>query len=387
VTNVHEYEYKNNGAGFSIAAWSGDPNNPTWFNYATTSVVAEFAESDGSNWVQVADVWTPSHERAGKIGGSGFTMNATDTTTANVPFIANSSAWAPTVGALVAAGYTSTAPELMIVQAVSGSHPNYTLTLLRGALGSTKQTHATDDWLGAADWMHTDGLHLSNLGHAAYADHIYRAFSRMPKPVDYQMAAVQGAWTQYSRDWITGIADDEWIFVPTGTLGTGATTLNQQFFAPFYVQRLCILTGIGVEVTTAIASGKCRLGIYYPDSSHTKPGRLIADFGQVDTSTTGYKVATNCYQLLRPGWYWLSGVSQGAAATYRVIAGAGMTWPPLPVGNALPTVSASTVNGFQSVSTSISGTLADAGAVQPIFGAAPKVLPRFIVKLRAPMFS
>lgn len=103
-----------------------------------------------------------------------------------------------------------------------------------------------------------------------------------------------------------------------GTPSTAATAINTAVALPYMVPAACLLDRIAVEVTTAAASGTCRLGIYADDNG--TPGALLLDAGTVDTSTTGAKEIT-ISKRLDSGLVWLVATNQGAAATLRAVSG------------------------------------------------------------------
>jgi len=72
------------------------------------------------------------------------------------------------------------------------------------------------------------------------------------------------------------------------------------------------IMSVGVNVTTAVALGKVRLSIY-EDSGNLYPQTLIADFGEIDASTTGFKEITGLNITLQAGkLYWLTLVTNAS---------------------------------------------------------------------------
>lgn len=71
-------------------------------------------------------------------------------------------------------------------------------------------------------------------------------------------------------------------------------------------------------VNTAVASTKARIGLYRKNSSGG-PGVILAQTGDLDTTTTGLKTGTITAFKLRPGEYFLGIVANGAVG----FAGAG----------------------------------------------------------------
>jgi hypothetical protein len=72
---------------------------------------------------------------------------------------------------------------------------------------------------------------------------------------------------------------------------------------PFYNAVTTSYDRIGIQVTTAVAAGLVRLGIYKIENG--VPTSLVVDGGDVDASTTGQKEVTIAVTL-EPGWYGLT---------------------------------------------------------------------------------
>lgn len=118
----------------------------------------------------------------------------------------------------------------------------------------------------------------------------------------------------------------------THPVGMGAMTTaviagatNRLAFVPahFYYDRT--ITEVGIHVTTLAASGVARLGLY--EDAGGVPGVFVADFGEVLTSTTGYKSIAISQAVLGTKWYWWAIVAGTAAATIT-----SMTHPISPFG-------------------------------------------------------
>lgn len=101
-------------------------------------------------------------------------------------------------------------------------------------------------------------------------------------------------------------------FGPSGS--AVAMVVDKIYCIPFLVLKTETFDRISVYVSTA-AAGLAHLGIYA--DSNGKPGALVADYGTIDTSTTGSKeISIN--QTLTPGLYWLALITNGTASL-RVI--------------------------------------------------------------------
>ena len=114
-----------------------------------------------------------------------------------------------------------------------------------------------------------------------------------------------------------GATRERWYTMPlTGTaISTFTLTANRIYAHPFYVPKTITLDRIAVNVTTLVASGKCRLGIY--SDNNCEPGTLLLDAGEVDTSATGVKSLTINQQLTENNLYWLVFVSNSATHVVR----------------------------------------------------------------------
>lgn len=85
----------------------------------------------------------------------------------------------------------------------------------------------------------------------------------------------------------------------TSTATSGSTAQLTALYAIFVDRRLT-LAGLGCTVTTLEAGATARLGIY--SMTAWDPDALVADYGTVDCSTTGVKMASGS-TVLDPGWY------------------------------------------------------------------------------------
>lgn len=73
-------------------------------------------------------------------------------------------------------------------------------------------------------------------------------------------------------------------------------------------------SGAKVQINTAVAASKCRVGLYQMMADLTPAGAaLIAETGDIDTSTTGYKSSSFSAAItLQPGWYFIAVMSDAA---------------------------------------------------------------------------
>ncbi len=74
-----------------------------------------------------------------------------------------------------------------------------------------------------------------------------------------------------------------------GAGGGNAVSPDDTFFRPWVVHIDMECSGLGIEVTTAQASGLIRLGLYAASDDTGYPTTLVEDLSTVDASTTGAK--------------------------------------------------------------------------------------------------
>jgi len=118
---------------------------------------------------------------------------------------------------------------------------------------------------------------------------------------------------------------NERIGTPAAAASTLTMTLNTAYATPIYIADAATLIEIAVKVTTAIATGLVRLGIYHDDGA-LNPSTVLLDAGTIDASTTGIKPLT-ISQAVTPGNWWLVAVAQTAAPGVSSISG-GLTQLP-----------------------------------------------------------
>lgn len=372
LTNVMQFRYPSQLA--PPTAWSDADGFIAAWNSDIAAVVAEF--TDG--FTAIADMYSIWRARNGTITGA---MNATDTTTA-IGWTAYDAQFTPLVGQSMSFG-----GEHCLVTAVSGTAPNWTLTLLRGYAGTTKTTHASGDFLGNNDWMFTDDLHPNVKGHAVFARALYDALNSISGFSAYQLANSQGLYGQDSQDSAAlGIEDNFYLYPACyGPLTTGSPGTGVQVALPIYINRDCILVGIGVMVSSALG-GNLRFGIWLPSQSGQRPGALLKDFGTVAVPValdnvgigSGMTGGGPLFLRLRKGWYWLGCVQSIAASTLRTIP-LGQSQMPLMTGSPLPAALPNSPVGWQV--TGVAGALGDWSflTTQPTTA----IIPRIFVRLRS----
>jgi len=110
------------------------------------------------------------------------------------------------------------------------------------------------------------------------------------------------------------------------------------FCMPFWPGRICTLTGVATNVTTALASSLLRYGIY-TSSDGVLPTNLLADYGTVTSASTGIRSITGLNTRVRPVLHYLVVVRQFAGGTLSVSSRS--AWDPI-VSDTSPTIAANT---------------------------------------------
>jgi len=272
----------------------------TW-NTDTANIVAEFDSS-----VKVADLDSAFYPRDATLNGA-ITNVAT-----SVPVTANSTSFAFTAGMVVTCD-----GEDMLVSAVSGSYPSYTLTVTRGYNSTSAVSHLSGRPISDGSWWHTDRIHHNALGHAVCAKVIYDALvSVAPSSTSNQLALASGCWTQDTKVATLGVVDGYFIQPSIAGFSAASFTLNKLWCHPIYVPKEVAVTGMAVVTSAAGTATSARLGIYDTDWTRARPGTLLCEFPAVATTSiaTQISAANTVYKRLRPGWYFLACVNQGTTA-------------------------------------------------------------------------
>lgn len=184
-------------------------------------------------------------------------------------------------------------------------------------------------------------------------------------------------WATAVHAALTGGPADQYKVAPGSwwaphSQGTAAQLLvqNRCCLVPIDMPSSQVWTGVSFEVTTAASGSGVRLGLY-GSGSDGMPAltNRVADFGVVDTQTTGQKLLGGLNFSLTRDRYWLAYVAQGGAPTVRSIAGTGKAHP-LPQG-LVP--SAGLFYLQHAISGSVSGALPNTGSVTSSDGLPPKV--------------
>lgn len=100
---------------------------------------------------------------------------------------------------------------------------------------------------------------------------------------------------------------------------TTGVTNNRLIYESIVVPTTITIDQLVVEVTTLVASGSARLGIYNADINW-QPTSLILDAGTVATDTTGIK-SISISQVLAPGRYLFAVVTNSSTHQFRTARG------------------------------------------------------------------
>lgn len=103
--------------------------------------------------------------------------------------------------------------------------------------------------------------------------------------------------------------------VEASNLGTFTLTADRIFYYPIRVVTPIALDQLAIEVTTSVASGSVRLGVYTATAS-LQPSVLVVDAGAVDASTTGVKT-TSISVTLPPGLYVFCALGNSSSIALR----------------------------------------------------------------------
>lgn len=85
-------------------------------------------------------------------------------------------------------------------------------------------------------------------------------------------------------------------------------------FMPFYCDKTVTISELMVNCSTAQADSTTRLGVCEWTHTNSTPGNLVTDFGTVDTTTTGMKIATGSASVSSGNWYAFMLLSGGGTA-------------------------------------------------------------------------
>ena len=236
--------------------------------------------------------------------------------------------------------------EEVFCTGISGTGTSRTLTVTRGFNGTTAAAHSAGA-IYDVRYVCSDRVHPSDEGHTRIAAAVTQTLAGLTRTYT-QIAGGAG----YGANRNQSLRDGYYIYT-RGTRSTAAGTQNTATAVPIYIPQPCVITSIGCENTTAVASSVVRLGLYR-ESQNGKPGLLIFDAGTTSTSATGAKEITGLWAPVKAGWYWTVLVPQAAAApTYRSLNA--LTIPYTISASAVPSGATPTTQGL--TCTLVSGAL------------------------------
>jgi len=277
------------------------------WNTSNTAVVAEF---DGA--VQSADFNTTIFNRGGTLN-SNITSTQGTFGDANPTFTITAESQS-TFATLVNNNTFAIEGERILVGTITNNN-NGTFTLsncTRGYDGTAAASHTSGKIFSDGIWFGPDCLHPNGYGHNIFANALYNAFKSYQPQSSYSLSTGAGNTSTDMKNPTIGLVNNGYLTVPITNLANASTVFNTQTFIPIYIPTTCIITQMGVVVTTTGATASvCRFGLYDLDNYRRAPGTLYQDFGTVSTIGTGF-IAVNTYKLVRPGWYYLSQCEQGS---------------------------------------------------------------------------
>lgn len=108
----------------------------------------------------------------------------------------------------------------------------------------------------------------------------------------------------------------------TGTCSPGPDALNNTYnygsvyMWPIWLDGSLEIDGWAIQVSTAVASSTCEMGLYDTVSAtDPTPNSLIVDSGSIDTSTTGLKSGSFAGITPANGLYWIAFLLSSNTAT------------------------------------------------------------------------
>ena len=277
------------------------------WNTGNTAVVAEF---DGA--VQSAEFNTTIFNRGGTLN-TNITSTQGTLGDANPTFTITAESQS-TFATLVNNTTFAIEGERILVGTITNNN-NGTFTLsncTRGYEATAAASHTSGKIISDGIWFNTDCLHPNGYGHNVFANALYNGFKSYQPQSTYSLSTGAGNTSTDMKNPTLGLVNNGYLTVPITNLANAATTFNTQTFIPIYIPTTCIITQMGVVVTTTGATASvCRFGLYDLDVYRRAPGTLYQDFGTVSTIGTAF-IAVNTYKLVRPGWYYLSQCEQGS---------------------------------------------------------------------------
>jgi len=160
-----------------------------------------------------------------------------------------------------------------------------------------------------------DRVHPSDEGHVLIGSLVLAAVAGSTQTA--REIANSGGYVQKRQP---KLLDGGFLWVQGGTRSTttNATnpgTLNMLTAGRIYVPEAITLTSLSIQNSGTVyaANAVVRMGVWA--DGNQQPGALILDAGTVDVHASAAVQTLTCWVPLKPGWYWLGAVIQGAAGT------------------------------------------------------------------------
>jgi lysophospholipase L1-like esterase len=169
----------------------------------------------------------------------------------------------------------------------------------------------------------SNDVHPTDKGHAALAGWLvdFLADGLPVAPTDLSTLYAPVAHPKVRSPGVVGAYYSGVLAKETRTLATSTGSL---FFTPCYTDTTISIDSLGVSVSSGTANAVMRAGIFLPASQSApfalSPMTLIQELpSTLDLSSSGVKTAsfTSAVQI-SPGWFFIAGVQQTAAATLNV---------------------------------------------------------------------
>lgn len=155
------------------------------------------------------------------------------------------------------------------------------------------------------------------------------------------------------------------------TKGIGA---NNFFIVPFELDTEMEITRCGIEVTTAGAASKTRVGVYACMPNGT-PGNILLETGDINSSTTGVKdVVFSSSRRLPAGWYYVGILSNVAGVAVRAYQASRLFPSPLGLNSSLVPIACrngTVTSGWSSMPTTFA--MAGSSAIAALLDFAPRI--------------
>lgn len=115
-----------------------------------------------------------------------------------------------------------------------------------------------------------------------------------------------------AAEWTAGLRYSIGAMATPVTLAVTAETL---YAAPILWPEPCRVDALGIQCTTSAVGALARIGLWATDYNTSNPGRLFLDAGEVDLSSTGFKIAILSTAITIPAGTWWAGLLVNVADT------------------------------------------------------------------------